>query len=380
MQTHLFNTVPSMPIMRPMFNVGCGIDIVTGTYHTGRYGESILSGGLSASQSVIGPPNANKTTLIAFMNLAVCENIDDYKWNLYDTEISGNYSRIRQLSIPFPKMSQIPHGDPTLDAMEAKVLITSSNDILGDAYFQKVTQFGESRKKLKEVKNDTPFLDGMGGYIKLLKPVGIGIDSLSEFKTSYIEENYTEKNKIGDSGNNMMYARGGIARKQLLQQIPHTAANGGFLFTMTAHVGLEFNMDPKAAKKPGLTHSKRGVQTKGTTGNFDYLNGYIAEIWDATPLNNKEYKTGVLYPKDENDKAEDCVDLVKISVHFSRNKTGQSGGYLDIVVSQRDGIQPHLTLFHACKDEDRFGLEITRTIPYPFYRTSASVEPPLEIR
>ena len=56
-----FTTLPSIPPIKPAFNVGAGFDIPTGQYHIGIHGESILNGGMSPIVSIAGPGNSFKS-------------------------------------------------------------------------------------------------------------------------------------------------------------------------------------------------------------------------------------------------------------------------------------------------------------------------------
>jgi hypothetical protein len=356
MSDNLFDLVPSIPVLRPALNIGCGIDSITGTYHTGRYGESILNGGLTGSQAIQGPPNASKTTITFDFELILLERYRQYLYNHFCTEGSGKYERFNKLAKKYPRMSQIEHGNPLLTKEERRVIITSQTDMWGDIFFSKVEAYAKSRGK--EKKKETPFPDGLGGLIKILMPFGVGVDSLTMMNVSTVETNIVGKNKIGDSGGKVQYMHGGLAKKQFIDRIPNVSINGGIIFILTSHVGKEIEMDPYAPKKPKLAHGKRGIKALGVCGTYEYVNGFIMEIHDATILKNDTKNTGVLYPSTDQDRVGDGKDLMEISVKFSRSKGGGSGGMLDLVVSQRDGLQAHLGIFHNLKEScGRYGIE-----------------------
>lgn len=348
--------VPSIPVLRPCLNVGAGLDVITGTYHKGRYGESILNGGLSGSQAIQGPPNASKSTILHYFNLIMLERHKRSKYYLFCTEGSSKYERINSLSKRFPSLSVIVHGDPLLEPENVRIIISSQADIYGDEYFQSVKNYAEERIKKKEKKFTTPFLDKRGGHIQILSPIQIAIDSLSSFKVSNIEEKIVDKAKIGDSSLNIVDMREGRAKKRLIDSIPFISTNCGLIFTLTAHVGKEFDLDPYAAKAPKLALAKRGIKSLGTSTTYQYINNFILEIWDAKILAHPTKGNGVLYPLVPVDKIGDGVDLFEISTRVSRSKSGQSGGFLDFVVSQRDGLLPHLSLYHMLREScDAFG-------------------------
>jgi hypothetical protein len=349
---NLFAYLPSIPVIRPMFNIGGLLDIPTGTYYFGINGEAILNGGLSSTLSIAGPGNSFKTAIACFINLTVAERIKEFQCSIYDTEGSFHYNRLNQLSLKLDRMSKIDFTDPLIDTADIRFQITSSADMLGDVYFDEILKISKMKVKSKLPLLTTPFLNPKGEPIKVLQPTGILIDSLSELKVTANEENIVNKNKIGDAGNNILYMKQGIAKKQLLTQLPNLATNSGLFFSMTAHVGDEFDLGFASAKKHKLTHSKKGSKITGTTKAFEFINTVLYEIFAAELLNNKEYRTGVLYPSIESDREENCTDLLCILLKQTRNKGGPSGAGIELIVSQREGVLSHLSQFHYIKKFD----------------------------
>lgn len=83
---------------RPMYNVGCLMDVQTGRYIKGAKGEWILNGGISAIEGITGPGNSMKSTLaharllIAMYRYAVASGFS------YDTENSSTRLRFIELA------------------------------------------------------------------------------------------------------------------------------------------------------------------------------------------------------------------------------------------------------------------------------------------
>jgi hypothetical protein len=352
-----FANLPTIPTFRPAFNVGAGLDIPTGAYYLGARGESILNSGMFHIVALSGPPNAFKTTIILYLALIVAERIKRYRASIYDTEGSLNYHRLNELSAKLDRMSQINHGDETLSADEVRFIITSSVDIMGEQYFDEILDLAKNRRSSKEKKLTTPFLDTKGQPITIYSPMGMIIDSLSEFKVTANEKNITDKNSLGDSENNMYYMRQGIVKKQLMTQLPNLTASSGLYVLMSAHIGDEFDIGGMfAPKKHKLTHSKAGSKTIGTTKSWEFINNTLYEIFMAKVLTAKDYKQGVHYPILDCDKIEGCKDLLLIQMVMTRNKNGPSGAAIDLLISQREGVLPHLSQFHYIKDGKNFGI------------------------
>lgn len=360
------SSLPTIPKIRPMFNVGCLFDIITGTFETGPNGERILNGGQGHIVSVAGPGNSFKSVIANYMNMTIAERYSCYQYSIYDSENSLKYTRVNTLARRFPNLSKIDHGSEELSPEQVKIKITSAGEVMGDQYFEQVKDIhGAKVKDRAKLMTETPFVNSQGKHIQIVRPTGIMIDSLSQLEISSLNEKMTDKNAIGDSGNNTLYMKQGIAKKQLINQSMNMGPTGGLYFTYVAHVGDEFELDPYAPKKHKLTHAKKGSKVTGTTKAFEFINDVIYEIFNATMLNNKERGTGVLYPVAEVDKEEDTTDLMLVTLKPTRNKSGPAGIPLEVIVSQREGLLPHLTQFHYCKTNE-YGI-VGNAINYALY-------------
>ena len=350
----LFANTQSIPKMRPQLNVGALFDIPTGCYHVGEHGEHILNSGLSLMNSVAGPGNSFKTAIMLHLNLTACERYKPYVLGVYDSENSLNYERIAKITERFEKMGAMDHSEDL--GADTKIVITSAAEQLGDKYFEDIkTAIKNKIKDKKTVMCTSPFVNAKGEKLKVLNPDGIMIDSLSNFEITAVTEKMTDKHGIGESGQNMTFMKQGVAKKNMIAQMPNLAAKGGIYFSMVAHIGDEFEMDPYAPKKHKLTHSKRGSKITGTTKNFEFLNNMLWEIFSASPFNNEQRLTGVKYPLTESDREPDSTDLMLITAKLTRNKHGSSGHPIELVLSQREGLLPHLSQFHYVKTIKGYG-------------------------
>jgi len=358
---NFLSSLSSIPPFRPAYNCGSMLDIPTGTYHFGEYGQSILSGGMPHILSVVGPGNAGKTSIIYHIALVATDRITPMGTSIYDSEVSSNYDRVNTFCKRLPNLSKIDHSDQYSDIENIKVKITSSAEELGDVYFDKILEIAEAKKDKKITKLTTPFFTPEHKPILVIPPTISVIDSLSELKVTNNEESIVDKNSIGDSGMNILWMRQGGAKKQLITQLPNMAANASMHFLMTAHVGDEFEMGMMAPKKHKLMFAKKGSKVTGTTKAFEFINNALYEIFNANMLNNKDYGTGVLYPAIESDRLPDCTDLTIVTLKLTRNKGGPSGAVVDLILSQREGVLPHLSMFHYIKESGRFGFEGNNT-------------------
>ena len=94
----LLGGIKASPAVRPMFNVGCLLDIPTGRFLLGKHGESILNGGIANVNAICGRGNSFKTALLLYMLLQAMDRYMPSAANVYDTELTLSYQRFADLS------------------------------------------------------------------------------------------------------------------------------------------------------------------------------------------------------------------------------------------------------------------------------------------
>ena len=104
----MFKTNPAfkeIDAFKIMYNVGCLLDIPTGTYIKGAHGESILNGGLGVLTAIAGRGNTFKSTLAHYMVISAVDKIvaSGYKpyINTYDTEMNFSIDRLENFTNNF---------------------------------------------------------------------------------------------------------------------------------------------------------------------------------------------------------------------------------------------------------------------------------------
>ena len=101
------------PTPRMALNVGGGLDLVTGVFMKGKYGEDILIGGFSNLQGEMGNPNSHKTTIAIWM---MCSALDTIAYSylsemmIYDAEGTLREERINELSKRFKYLDRDEDG------------------------------------------------------------------------------------------------------------------------------------------------------------------------------------------------------------------------------------------------------------------------------
>ena len=349
-----FDAVPSAPRIRPALNVGGVIDIVTGSYHIGKHGESILNGGMAAVNSVAGPGNTFKSELLNHLTFTPLARYGCAKELFYDSENSMTFDRLNRAAHIHPALADLDVSSPT----NSRFRMTQSADMLGDVFFEKIKDAASIRRKIKnKLQVETPFVDtDTGEYITMIEPTLIAIDSLSEWKATSVQEKLVDKNAVGESGANTQFMKDGAAKTQMITQLPNLAGQGGLYFFMVAHVGMPIVMDQYAPVAAKLTHARAGTKTKGVPEKFDFINSNLFEIYNAKVLYNSSQDKTAKYPKGSADREIGTPDLTAVYMVNTRNKGGPSGVRFEMLVSQSEGYQATLTEFHFVKTSDNYGV------------------------
>lgn len=339
------------PLVRPSLNIGCLMDIPTGTYVKGQHGENILNGGLSFITAFGGRGNMYKSTLAHFFLMRVLDRYLTAEGLIYDTEISLTVDRLIHLA---SKMERLPLED--FNAEEARIRLTDKTQERGNEWFEKFRMGIKERiTNRKDYLLTTPFYDRHTKELfKMLVPVVAEIDSLSQFETESVEIMY-DKNEVGSSGLNTEALRGAAAKSQMLGQLPGLTGSGGVYTILTAHLGDEHQLDPYAPPAKKLAFLKGKVKFKRVPENFTFLTNNCYVGISSSVLLNKTNKTPE-FPRGPEDSMQGDTDLMTVTFQNLRAKSGPTGIPFDFVVSQRDGIHVGLTEFWFLRNFNKFGI------------------------
>lgn len=347
------------PAVKIMINIGALMDIPTGTYLFGKYGESILNGGLGFATGVVGIGNNFKSTMTHYMSLSAMNRImASYptQMNTFDTEVNIQEWQLKNLTKRFAYLKDI-------DIFHEKIwMVTDKTIYFANQWYEILKTFLKEKLKTKDKSaKETPFLSrDKVTRIKIPVPSFTEVDSFTAFETEDVAK-IQDDNELGDSGANTMHMRQGLAKMRFLMEMPGLAGGAYNYIMLTAHVGKEVNMAsgpmaPPPTKK--LQYLKNGDTLKGVTGQFTFLLSNCWHAYNAAPLINQSTKAPE-YPSDSDDSVTGDTDLNVVKLRQLRSKSGPSGYELEIIVSQSEGVLPELTEFHFIKGADRYGISGT---------------------
>lgn len=337
------------PFLRPLINVGAGLDIPNGAWITGLHGESILSGGLSHTVGYIGKGNVFKTTLADYMHLRAGARLCTDYMGKYDTESNSQTATAGRVLAKIPEWG----GEDIL--FEGKWVISDESSVgLGNKFYEKMRDWWKGRmKEVPALMRETPFPDrDRKSHFKMPLVCFQGIDSLTRFKTEDAEEIST-KNELGDKGANMIFARQGLSKVRMLSELPSYAARTGTYMYVTAHIGgTGPQADPNAPPERAMQFLDPGKKIKGATEQITFLTTDLYHILGAPPevIKDSNNVRSARYPRIQGEVIEGDTDLVKLTIKNLRGKNGNSGRPIYVLASQAEGILPSLTEFYNIKE------------------------------
>ena len=342
--------------VKPLINIGCLFDIPTGTYETGKHGESILNGGLGILTAIVGIGNNFKSTIAHYQMLSALSKIFpmfETSLSTYDTEMNIHESRLAELSQSF----EIFKDRNIID--EGIWVVTDKSIYSGNKWYERLKEYIQTKKDhMKEITAEYPFLDRDGKTpIYGAVPTFGELDSLTEWTSEDILKMQSE-NELGESGANTLHARLGLAKTRMLMELPDRTVPVNHYLMTTAQLGKDLAMSTGPIPTPPnkkLTYLKNGDKINGVGGKFFYAMSNVWHAYNASPLFNQSTK-GEEYPLDRGDDRKGSTDLNVVMLRQLRSKSGLTGIVLELIVSQSEGVLPTLTEFHYIKNMNRFGL------------------------
>lgn len=359
------------PHMKLLLNTGGGFDGIAGHYLPGKYGEDVRNAGLGFITGIVGPGNNFKSTILNDLLLKGMSVIFDsyarptkkgaklqrYRTSksTYDTEVNIQQHRLSHLAQAIREFDNYDLFDYDMRLWE----VTDKTVMWGNEYFDKLKEFIRyKRKNAKAYMIETPFMDAEGKQLfSIIMPTFGAIDSLTDFQTEN-ESDMMDKNELGESGANTLFARSGLFKTRLLTELPGLCGGGYHFLGLTAQMNKEMGMgDAKGG--PSIPQKKLQYLTTdqkivGATTKFTYATTIAFNAGNAKPLVDDDRMAE--YARPDAMRLSKDTDLIEVTLTVLRNKNGKAGMQLKVLVTQLEGIQFELTEFHNLREAKRFGI------------------------
>lgn len=323
--------------------IGCLMDIPTASIITGAKGETIFNGGLGQVIGVVGAGNNFKSTLIHYMTLSAASKIAEATKTYiltYDTEVNISFDRLERFASEFPSLGEQPilGNDPMWAIMDKSNMPANK---FGDNLFEYMDQ------KVADKKGYVTIECMLDPYthkpMSIPVPTFVEIDSFTEFEAASVAEMLSGDLDAKDT-NTYAMKQGGFKTK-FLSQLPGRCPQSSTYVLVTAHTGDKVNMGLQPWEEPSkkLQFLKTGDSIKSVGSKFSFLTNIAYQAHTGSAFYNQGTK-GPEYPKDPNDILKS--DLNKVTLTTLRSKSGPSGGNIEVLISQTEGVLPTLTEFH----------------------------------
>ena len=350
----IFNiTLDKPPLIRPMVNVGCLMDIPTGNLVKGRKGETIVNGGLGIFDGIAGPPNNFKSRIARHMLFTASNRMSasyPSPVHIYDTEDS-------LLSNPEYLVNELNQYENLKEEAWSNGMfsVVNKSNMLADEWVkQHLYPLVELKSKAKEAYVDyTSFKERVGSDkpLNYLIPTFLSIDSLTKLEFS----NTIDELEKGNLDNNTLEMRKGLLKSKLVGDMPRLSNKGGLYTVMTAHITKKINIP----SGPGMNMPTKSMQymkvddkIKGISDDSLYLTTHFWLAHMSKLLMNQ----GTKEPEFPNKQNDIRTDLNLVTLTLLRSKSGHSGISIELVISQSEGILEDLTNFYYIKSHGSFGL------------------------
>jgi hypothetical protein len=337
-------------------NIGACLDIPTSNITRGAKGEYIINGGLGNIIGIVGAGNNYKSTIEHFMGLSAANKIKeshDTRMTTYDTEVNISLDRLEHFARQFDNLPEnIITGEKPLWSITDKSIMSAED------WSSLIFKYCESKAKDKNSIAVTEcFIDPYTKKpLEIHIPTFIEIDSFTDFESSATGDLITKD--IDSSDTNTFAMKQGLFKLKFLTQLPRLSYMSNTVFFLTAQVGEKINMatGPAMYSQPTkkLQYLKAGDNIKGVSSKFTFLTTTAWFAHTASVLKNQTTKQPE-YPYDNSAETTEA-ELNTVKLTMLRNKNGQSGNTIEIVISQTGGVLPTLTEFHNIKENGKYGI------------------------
>ena len=340
------------PLM--MINVGCLMDIPTGSFYIGKHGETIINGGLGPITGFAGRGNNYKSTIMHYMALSAGQRVKESGLPLllhtYDTELNTSGNRFSHLATPFPLVNADDANTENSDWT-----FTHKGAMPGNKWATMMEKELDTKAKSKEYDINIDVFstknDKNGLSVKI--PSFIEIDSFTEFEG---EKSFDKLSGDLDDGATKTYAmEQGAFKTKFMARLPVLSNSSNSYFLLTAHLGDKIDMNafpysPGPAKK--LQFMKQDDHIKGASSKFYFLTTQLWNLNNARQLVNQSLKEPE-FPLDKNESFKNELNIVDMQLW--RNKNGPTNSVISVIVSQSRGVLPTLSEFYNIK-QNKYGI------------------------
>lgn len=338
------------------------MDMINGEFLVGPDGITYMNGGVCRNNAVTGGNNTQKTGQCVLMMARVIVRYHTSITVFFDIEATFNVNRLadevdREIGIPGYFFDKV---------MDVRFFYFSRNDIANPCDGNFVHQWfkdrhGEIKQSIKE-KADiyiaTPYAGNDGLIMKIISPILTITDSISEMHFAKTSAKFQEEEVDTGGAQKTRDLVIGNQRRIVYEDCDVLGGEFGAYQVTTAQVTDIVNMTGQPLEKETVFIGQ-GKKLKGPKSllripqiGYRIIKGSALKSGQEWLYPNP-FGSDVVIGKD----AKENPDLLFYTTSVFRNKSGSSGSSLFFIGSQSLGIQEGLSMYHAMKTSNMFGLE-----------------------
>lgn len=346
-------------IIIPSLNFSPIFDMINGEPVIGIDGVSYTNGGLCRNNAITGGNNTQKTGVCV---LAMARTLIRYDGSIvffFDIEATFSVSRLaefvdRELGIPGYFVDKM---------LNKRFFYFSRNDgcdgtFVHDKFKEIVGWIKEEIKNKKDIYTETPYVGQDGTRIKIITPITVVVDSISEMHFHKVSEDFQEGDVDEGGAKKTRDMVIGNLRRIVYEDADILGGSAGVYQLWTAQVTDIINMTGRPLEKESV-FIRQGKKLKGPKSlmripqiGYEIIRGSALKSGQEWMYPDPFGKDVVITPD-----ARDNPDLLMYACSPYRNKSGLSGTARFFIGSQALGVQEGLTMYHSLKTAGMFGLE-----------------------
>lgn len=349
---------PSETII-PTLNFSPVFDMISAEVAFGPDGVAYMNGGLCRNNAVVGGNNTQKTGLAV---LAMVRTLVRYDGSIvFFFDIEATFS-VRRLASQVDREIGI-EGYFNKELLNKRFFYFSRNDgcdgtFVHDKFKEISVNIKEAIKAKKDIHMDTVYKGSDGKPIKIIVPILIVTDSISEMHFHKVSEDFQEGDVDEGGAKKTRDMVIGNLRRIVYEDADILGGSSGVYQIWTAQVSDIINMTGRPLEKESV-FIRQGKKIKGPKALMRIPQIGHEIIRGSALKNGQEWMYPDPYGKDVviGKDARENPDLLLYSNSPYRNKSGLSGLSMFFIGSQSLGIQEGLTMYHALKTSNYYALE-----------------------
>lgn len=343
----------------PTLNYSPLMDMINGDFVIGPDAITYMNGGICRNNAVTGGNNTQKTGQAVLMMANGLYRYHTLITAFFDIESTFDVGR---LADAYDRLSGIP-GDFYANVLDQRFFYFSRSEgcdgnFVHQWFKDRHAEIKEAIRTKQDIYIATPYKANDGGAIKIISPIMTVTDSISEMHFEKTSAKFQEEEVDEGGAQKTRDLVIGNQRRIVYEDADVLGSQVGIYQVWTAQVTDIVNMTGQPLEKESV-FIRQGKKLKGPKSlmrlpqiGYEIIRGSALKSGQEWMYPNP-FGSDVTINKD----AKENPDLLYYTTNIFRNKSGSSGSALFFIGSQTLGIQEGLSMYHAMKTANMFGLE-----------------------